>query len=1444
MISRNFNTYKETLDNVSKIVMYPVNGTTIVYRETTFRPLLPDVVAKAAEEANNGEDGSYLPFATWSDVEPDVDAVEAAGPGDEKPDDENQEDLEARDEEVVEAADFGLEAMNDLYYIKEPKLFSMGLFLTEDNPARYVAAFNDQSDEARQLARFGFAALEGAKLYVSKHPDISRAETFVKDTRRTALHRQCPRRGIPPCPPASLRYRTTDGSCNNPNELWWGSAMSPMQRFLQPTYQDGIQTIRRSVNGRLLPSPREISSFIHQDRDIPLASVTHMLMQWGQFVDHDLTATGQSRGFNGTVPQCCANGGAGFQPPEFMHPECLPIPVPTNDRFYGPLGVRCLEFVRSGAAPREDCGFGARDQLSQVTSYLDASTVYSSNVQTSDSLRLFRNGLLQYGRIQSRKPLLPRQESDLCRRGSLATSCFRAGDGRLSEQPALISMHVIFLRQHNRIATELAALNPHWSDEKLFQETRRIIGAFVQLITYREFLPIVLGPDVMKAFDLEVTRKGYYEGYDPTVNPNVANSFAAAAYRFGHSLVQHSFVRYDTDHQPIFNNVSIHDEFNNPVNLHTPGSVDRLLLGLVNQPSQKRDEFITSELTNHLFETPGFPGMDLASLNIQRGRDHGLPPYVDWREPCGLSPIKGWDDLDRVMPSASARRFRVIYTSVQDIDLFPGGLAEKPVPGGLVGPTFACIIAQQFSNIRKGDRFWFENPNGESSFTPAQLQQIKRVTLAQILCKTADSIETIQPFVFLTPDTFRNQRIECANEIIGSLDLAPWAERVPPEQRSNVRTRTNNKAKRRHANRRKGDTGSAVKNDDDIGGDEDARVRNQAEEKSWFSSFWNPPKTGINQQNKVIIRRPAYANDNLTVLVQNNAVNSPVFISDSIKGSNFQLTQAENRPYAAPQKPVTHDSAYPTASYKPNHHTSPRPIYYDDTEPNPVLEIVHQPAPKPKPKPKPKPPTYTNPNPYQGPYIPHSAHDPSNPNPPNYGFASRPINNNVPHNYYFDSFAGTTTMRPTLYTVYTTFKRPLVTERPTIYYDEIPANNQGHHHDQHHVDGYGSPGPSTSSWYMPKPIQHATNDPGNSYQGSSSWSQRPIYETSWSHPENENGQDEWVEWSEGNSQANSGYGSRPSHSRPTTAHRPSTGYWAEYSTSTKKYPSTHNYFNDAEWQAQNAASNINPRPFTQQSQKVTIVSDSDTEIHYPTTQRFQAHKKNEVPRPLINDGFRDEEDDFAEHKNRYEVDLGRVTEQRPKPGQFYYDKNVLRRYPSANDTGDRKIGPNRHQGDDTGAHKSGYQEDEKDHENYGIKIDRITVIDDKYKIEQLDPNRKGGPGPVRDTETKADVVRDENKLTTTATIVLDDEDYLDEGGEDDYYDGEDVDPDRVGILGSYSETIERVASPEKVMNSIDWKNVQENSSLTLNLEMPNLLSDELLVTREIPKPLKRAKPAM
>lgn len=170
--------------------------------------------------------------------------------------------------------------------------------------------------------------------------------------------------------------------------------------------------------------------------------------------------------------------------------------------------------------------------------------------------------------------------------------------------------------------------------------------------------------------------------------------------------------------------------------------------------------------------------MDLAAINIQRGRDHGLPAYTQWREPCGLTPINNWEDLERVVGPKSASRMRLAYKSIDDIDLFVGGLAERPVVGGLVGPVFACIIAQQFSNLRKGDRFWYENGDFESSFTPAQLQSIRQVNLAQVVCRALTS-GTLQPHLFLPHTVSTNERQLCGTGSLSPIDLRPWLERDP-----------------------------------------------------------------------------------------------------------------------------------------------------------------------------------------------------------------------------------------------------------------------------------------------------------------------------------------------------------------------------------------------------------------------------------------------------------------------------------------------------------------------------------------------------------------------------------------------------------------------------------------------------------------------------------------
>ena len=201
-------------------------------------------------------------------------------------------------------------------------------------------------------------------------------------------------------------------------------------------------------------------------------------------------------------PKCCD------VPVNQRHPSCWPVEVPTNDPFYSLFRRRCLEFVRSAGGLGDSCRLGPRATLNTITSTLDANFVYGSSKDTADKLLTFQGGLLKSNpqlRERGLKDLLPPKldsPDSGCARPNKNTYCFLAGDSRVNQQMMLVALHTIMLREHNRIATQLGQINAHWDDERIFQETRHIMAAIVQHITYNEFLPMVLGKDIMQRYGL------------------------------------------------------------------------------------------------------------------------------------------------------------------------------------------------------------------------------------------------------------------------------------------------------------------------------------------------------------------------------------------------------------------------------------------------------------------------------------------------------------------------------------------------------------------------------------------------------------------------------------------------------------------------------------------------------------------------------------------------------------------------------------------------------------------------------------------------------------------------------------------------------------------------------------------------------------------------------
>ncbi|RZB39798.1 peroxidasin [Asbolus verrucosus] len=573
------------------------------------------------------------------------------------------------------------------------------------------------------------------------------------------------------------KYRSIDGTCNNLQHPMWGASLTGFRRILKPIYENGFSSPvgwnkETKYYGYPKPMSRLVSTtLISTSKITPDNEITHMVMQWGQFLDHDL---------DHAIPSVSSESWDGIdckKSCDYAAP-CYPMDVPPDDPRI--KNRRCIDFVRSSSI----CGSGMtsvffdniqpREQINQLTSYIDASQVYGYSEELARDLRDLNGegGRLREGAVfPGRKPLLPyagNQGVDCRRNLSESTiNCFVAGDIRANEQAALIAMHTLWMREHNRLARKLKSLNPHWDGDMVYHEARKIVGASVQHITYKHWLPFIIGKEGMEML-------GDYRGYDPTVNPSISNVFATAALRFGHTLINPVLHRFDWDFKPIREgHLPLHKAFFSPWRVVDEGGIDPLLRGLFSIPAKvkKSDENLNTELTEQLFKTAHAVALDLAAMNIHRSRDHAIPGYIEFRKYCNMTQVDSFDDLKNEITDRSVlRKLQELYGHPGNIDVWVGGILEDQVEGGRVGPLFRCLLIEQFQRLRDGDRFFYENP---SVFKPEQLVQIKQYSLSRILCDNGDNITRITKNSFILPE-LQGGYVEC--EDIPQVDLSLWSE--------------------------------------------------------------------------------------------------------------------------------------------------------------------------------------------------------------------------------------------------------------------------------------------------------------------------------------------------------------------------------------------------------------------------------------------------------------------------------------------------------------------------------------------------------------------------------------------------------------------------------------------------------------------------------------------
>lgn len=474
------------------------------------------------------------------------------------------------------------------------------------------------------------------------------------------------------CTPAFALDRTIDGTANNAANPTWGSVGIQLLRQSPVAYPgDGSGATILEPPAR--PNPREISNAIFpQVGSLPNSrGMTNGVWQWGQFIDHDLDLTGNS----------AANGTATILAPG------------------DPYGVSMIPFDRSNFDPATGTAGNPRQQINEITSYLDASMVYGSDATRAAALRTMSGGRLKMGA----GGLLPLNTDDpdlgaqfMADGGLGAPALFVAGDVRANEQVGLTAIHTLFVREHNRLAGELAAHNPGWNDERLYQSARRVVGAEIQAVTYNEFLPALLGPSAPRAEDYS---------YDPAVNASVATEFSTALYRVGHTLLSPDLLLAG-DGGVHLGSIALREAFFDPSHiLNDPSTVDHVLMGLAMSQAQEIDAKVVDDIRNFLFAPTAGPGIDLASLNIQRGRDHGLPDYNTVRAAYGLPAVASFAEItnDAALQSTLA----TLYGTVGNIDVWVGALAEDHVAGTSVGPLILAGLVDQFTRLRDGDAFFY-----------------------------------------------------------------------------------------------------------------------------------------------------------------------------------------------------------------------------------------------------------------------------------------------------------------------------------------------------------------------------------------------------------------------------------------------------------------------------------------------------------------------------------------------------------------------------------------------------------------------------------------------------------------------------------------------------------------------------------------------------------------
>lgn len=526
----------------------------------------------------------------------------------------------------------------------------------------------------------------------------------------------------------SANIQSFDGLFNNPVYPTWGYEGTGITRFTFPMYEDGVY-LPVTTNR---PNARVLSNVVFKQYDVtsPIESqrdLTALFTMFGQKLVQEVTESV-----------------AISHPPEYFS-----IPTGNDDDVFA--GVT-MPMVRSEYAEGSGRNINhPREIINEVTPFIDLANVYGPNEPWNEVLRTHENGHM----FLTEEGLPPFNEAGLPMTNPGAPvyhlgqnnfivpdnrDNFLFGNPRASENPAVFALHVIWLREHNRMADELRQQNPDMNDFELFHRARQFTIARYQHIVFNEWLPLFLN---------DANPLPTYNGYDVHLHPQVMIEFSTVAMRFGHSLVPFGFLSTLQD-----GNIRLCNSFfNTREEIANQGNrIENLISGLGNQKTEAGDRFVVEDLRSFLFGGPELSRRDLIAINIQRGRDHGVPDYNTLRVAFGQQPITDFSELTSNITIANMLR-ELHNGDINSIDAFVGGMLETDEVNGDLGSLFRSIITEQFRRFRDADRFYYRNlDNG--IFDLNDINLIEQDTFADIINRNTDNVNIQNAFVNPNANSF------------------------------------------------------------------------------------------------------------------------------------------------------------------------------------------------------------------------------------------------------------------------------------------------------------------------------------------------------------------------------------------------------------------------------------------------------------------------------------------------------------------------------------------------------------------------------------------------------------------------------------------------------------------------------------------------------------------